>query len=67
MEAFVTVTDAAGRVLFRRPATAEEIADALRAAEIAERGARAVLAEIAAERGMFPSTGSGQAAEVRAS
>ena len=53
MEAYVTVTDAAGRVLIRRPATAEEIAEALRAADEAERGARAVLAEIAAERGMF--------------
>ena len=55
MEAYVTVTDAAGRVLFRRPATAEEIAEALLAADNAERGARAVLAEIAAERGMFES------------
>lgn len=53
MEAYVTVTDASGRVLFRRPATAEEIAQALAAAEQAERGAREVLAEIAAERGLL--------------
>ncbi|MBV8579519.1 MAG: hypothetical protein JOZ86_02695 [Candidatus Eremiobacteraeota bacterium] len=60
MEAYVTVTDAAGRVLFRRPATAEEIAEALRAADNAERGARAVLAEIAAERGMLPPSASSE-------
>lgn len=50
MEAYVTVTDAAGRVLFRRPATAHELAEALRAAERAERGAREAMAEIATER-----------------
>ncbi|MBV8581957.1 MAG: hypothetical protein JO225_14030 [Candidatus Eremiobacteraeota bacterium] len=53
MEAYVTVTDAAGRVLFRRPATAQEIAEALRAADDAERNARAALARIAEERGLL--------------
>ena len=50
MEAYVTVTDAAGRVLFRRPATAQELAEALRAADDAEVRAREALAAIAAER-----------------
>ena len=49
----MTVTDAAGRVLFRRRATADEIADALRAADEAERGAREALARIALERGLL--------------
>ena len=53
LEAYVTVTDASGRVLLRRPATAEEIAEALRAADDAEQNARATLAEIAAERGLL--------------
>lgn len=53
MQAYVTVTDASGRVLFRRPATPEEIAQALRAADEAERAARETLAEIAAERGLL--------------
>ena len=60
MEAYVTVTDAAGRVLFRRPATAQEIAEALRAADDAERNARAALTRIAEERGLL------QASEDRA-
>jgi len=46
----VTVTDAAGRVLFRRPATGEEIAEALVAADRAERNARETLADIGAQR-----------------
>ncbi len=50
MEAYVTVTDAAGRVLFRRPATGEEIAEALVAADRAERNARETLADIGAQR-----------------
>jgi hypothetical protein len=54
MEAWVTVTDASGRVLYRRRATAAEIADALRAADEAERNARSTLAEIAVERGLLP-------------
>lgn len=53
MEAYVTVTDASGRVLFRRPATPREIAEALRAADEAERNARETLAGIAAERGLL--------------
>jgi hypothetical protein len=57
MEAYVTVTDASGRVLFRRRATAEEIAEALRAADDAERGARSSLAQIAEERGLMPALG----------
>jgi hypothetical protein len=51
-EAYVTVTDASGRVLFRRRATPHEIAEALRAAEEAERGAREALTRIAEERGL---------------
>lgn len=54
MEAYVTVTDASGRVLFRRRATAEEIAEALGAADEAERGAREALTRIAHERGLLP-------------
>jgi hypothetical protein len=50
VEAYVTVTDAAGRVLFRRPATGEEIAEALVAADRAERNARETLADIGAQR-----------------
>ena len=46
----MTVTDAAGRVLFRRPATGEEIAEALVAADRAERNARETLADIGAQR-----------------
>ncbi|HTW86110.1 MAG TPA: hypothetical protein VMD91_18710 [Candidatus Sulfotelmatobacter sp.] len=57
MDAWVTVTDAAGRVLYRRPATAAEIADALRAADEAERSARATLVDIAVERGLVPPDG----------
>jgi hypothetical protein len=40
-EAFVTVSDAAGRVLFRRPATAADVEEALAAAALAE-GAQAL-------------------------
>jgi hypothetical protein len=54
MEAYVTVTDASGRVLFRRRATPAEIAEALSAADEAERGARAALTQIALERGLLP-------------
>jgi hypothetical protein len=50
MGAFITVSDAAGRVLFRRPATDEEVLGALHAAERAEREARAALDRIAQER-----------------
>lgn len=50
MGAFITVSDARGRVLFRRPATDDEIASALAAAEIAEREAAAAMDRIAKER-----------------
>ncbi|GAC1407904.1 MAG: hypothetical protein NVSMB64_15350 [Candidatus Velthaea sp.] len=50
MSAFITVTDAAGRVLFRRPATDAEVLDAVRAAEAAEVEAKAAMDRIAAER-----------------
>jgi hypothetical protein len=50
MGAFITVSDACGRVLFRRPATDEEIRSALRAAEEAETEGRAALERIARER-----------------
>jgi hypothetical protein len=53
MDAYVTVIDASGRVLFRRRATAEEIADAVRAADEAERAARETLTGIAVERGLL--------------
>lgn len=53
MDAYVTVTDAAGRVLLRRRATPGEIAEALRAADDAERNARAALIRIARERGLL--------------
>lgn len=47
--AFITVTDASGRVLFRRPATAEEVDDAIRASEVAEREGQAAMERIASE------------------
>ena len=69
MEAYVTVTDASGRILFRRPATADELAQALAAADDAERNARALLGTIAHERGLIapdmsetPAPGDGEAA-----
>jgi hypothetical protein len=48
--AFITVTDAAGRVLFRRPATAGEVDDAVRSAEEAEREGQAAMDRIAHDR-----------------
>ncbi len=50
MTAFITVSDAAGRVLFRRPATEQEVVNAVRAAETAEVEARAAMERIAMER-----------------
>jgi hypothetical protein len=50
MDAFITVSDAAGRVLFRRPATVEEVLTAVRAAEIAEAAAAMAMERIAQER-----------------
>jgi len=55
MTAFITVTDAAGRVLFRRPATDAEVMDALRAAETAEFEAQAAMRRIADERAYMES------------
>ena len=48
--AYVTVTDAAGRVLFRRPATQAEIEEAIQVADAADAEAQAVLKRIAEER-----------------
>jgi hypothetical protein len=50
MDAFITVSDAAGRTLFRRPATDEEVCNAVLAAEAAEIEARAAMERIARER-----------------
>ncbi len=50
MSAYVTVTDAAGRVLFRRPATDAEILEAIQVADAADAEAHASLRRIAAER-----------------
>jgi hypothetical protein len=44
------VTDAAGRVLFRRPATPQEVTDALASADEAEREGEAVMERIAYDR-----------------
>jgi hypothetical protein len=55
MTAFITVTDAAGRVLFRRPATEAEVMDALRAADTAEFEAQAAMDRIADERAYMES------------
>jgi hypothetical protein len=44
------VTDAAGRVLFRRAATPSEIEDALHSAARAEREGQATMDRIAADR-----------------
>lgn len=48
--AYITVADASGRVLFRRPATADEVDEALRSAEEAEREGQAAMDRIGAER-----------------
>jgi hypothetical protein len=53
MDAFITVSDAAGRVLFRRPATVEEVHTAVRAAEVAEFEAAAAMERIAQERAAY--------------
>jgi hypothetical protein len=50
MGVFITVSDASGRVLFRRPATEDEVLSALAAAEAAEAEGRAAMERIAAER-----------------
>jgi hypothetical protein len=48
--AYVTVTDAAGRVLFRRPATEAEIEEARQIAKDADAEANSVLKAIAHDR-----------------
>ena len=48
--AYITVADASGRVLFRRPATGQEVDEALRAADEAEREGQAAMDRIASER-----------------
>jgi hypothetical protein len=53
MDAFITVSDAAGRVLFRRPATVEEVHTAVGAAAAAELEARAAMERIAQERAAY--------------
>jgi hypothetical protein len=53
MDAFITVSDAAGRVLFRRRATVEEVVTAVRAAEAAEAEAEAAMERIARDRQAF--------------
>jgi hypothetical protein len=50
MDAFITVSDASGRVLFRRPATAEEVLGAVKAAQAAEIEAEGAMERIARER-----------------
>jgi hypothetical protein len=50
MTAFITVTDAAGRVLFRRAATDAEVREAVRAAEVAEVEGEEAMRQIADER-----------------
>jgi hypothetical protein len=50
MKAFITVSDAAGRVLFRRPATEAELSSAIHAAQTAEIEATAAMERIADER-----------------
>ncbi|MBV8149939.1 MAG: hypothetical protein JOY59_00150 [Candidatus Eremiobacteraeota bacterium] len=48
--AYVTVTDASGRVLFRRPATQAEVEEAIQIAGAANAEAEEVLKRIASER-----------------
>jgi len=48
--AYITVADASGRVLFRRPATGDEVEEALRSAAEAEREGQEEMERIASER-----------------
>jgi hypothetical protein len=48
--AYITVTDAAGRVLFRRAATPHEVADALRSADTAQSEGEAAMDRISYDR-----------------
>lgn len=52
MSAYITVSDAAGRVLLRRPATDEEVMSAVRAAQTAESESQAAMQRLA-ERAEF--------------
>jgi SOS response regulatory protein OraA/RecX len=61
MSAFITVTDAAGRVLFRRPATEAEVREAVHAATIAEIESEAALARLYAEQAAMDDREFGQA------
>lgn len=61
--AFITVSDASGRVLFRRRATEVEIAEAVHAAETADAGAEEAMHEIAAQR--YEALASGSTIEQR--
>jgi hypothetical protein len=48
--AYITVTDAAGRVLFRRAATPNEVSDALRSADVAQAEGEAAMDRISYDR-----------------
>jgi hypothetical protein len=48
--AYITVTDAAGRVLFRRAATPHEVSDALRSADTAQAEGEAAMDRISYDR-----------------
>jgi hypothetical protein len=48
--AYITVTDAAGRVLFRRAATPSEVSDALRSADVAQAEGEAAMDRISYDR-----------------
>ncbi len=48
--AYITVADASGRVLFRRAATADEVDEALRSADEAEREGQEAMDRISSER-----------------
>jgi hypothetical protein len=54
LPAYVTVTDAAGRVLFRRAATPAEVEEAIQVAKAAETEAAGVLKRIAKKRELTP-------------
>jgi len=64
--AYVTVTDAAGRVLFRRAATQAEIEEAIAVAQAADAEAEAALKRIAGRRTQVLPTPAPPAAEEEA-
>ena len=61
--AYITVTDAAGRVLFRRAATPHEVEDALRSADTAQAEGEAAMERIAYDR-LYNELSGGLAAEL---